>query len=834
MTGPEPLGALRELALDLRWTWSHEADDLWSSIDPEAWEQWHNPWLMLQSPLVSNLDARPDFSGLTDQLRGLSDLRDAYNRRTTWFERTRTGDAMGAVAFFSMEFGLGAALPLYAGGLGVLAGDFLKGASDLGVPMVGVGLLYQQGYFRQILDRAAGQRESYPFNNPADMPIEPALVDGDWLHVSVQLPGRRLSLRVWRATVGRNTLYLLDGNVPLNSAADRGVTAKLYDDDPEVRLIQELALGVGGWRALEALNLNIEVCHINEGHGAFAAIERASSLARRSDLSFQEALWATRVGNIFTTHTPVASGFDRFAPDLVERFLPAFCSGSATVGPTRDEVLALGRADPEAASEPFNTAYAAMRCSTSVFAVSERHETVSKAIFQPLFPRWPRDEVPVAHITNGIHTPTWDSQQADQVWTLACGKERWRDPASDVAESVSAISDQDIWTMRGRSRADLLAHVRRRLKGQLAARGDGDGSLPDLDQVLDPNILTLGFARRFTEYKRTNLLLRDPDRLARILLDDRRPAQIVLAGKAHPADMAGKQMIREWIAFADQPRLRQRVVFLEEYDLGLAQELVQGVDVWLNFPRAPWEACGTSGMKVLVNGGLNCSVLDGWWAEAYQPDLGWAIGGATSQGGEEDIDSGQAEEAYRLLEQAIAPEFYERDAAGVPSAWVGRIRRSMSALTERFSAARMLRDYVGRAYAPACAALRERAADHWTLARALSLWSRRVREHNGEVHIGQPSLSLEAGVLRAAVPVFLGALSPDDVAVELFADGAANAPPALFALAVQAAIPGSTNGYVYGGVNPTGRPADDFTVRIRSHRPGASVPAEQAVIVWQR
>ncbi|MDE2486519.1 MAG: alpha-glucan family phosphorylase, partial [Alphaproteobacteria bacterium] len=620
VTTAELTEALRELALDLRWTWSHEADVLWSQIDPELWEQAHSPWVLLQSltPDRSRLLAGdPQFAAA---LQALLATRKAYAERPVWFETACPPAALKGVAFFSMEFGLGAALPLYAGGLGVLAGDFLKSASDLGVPVVGVGLLYQEGYFRQVLDATGGQREVYPFNDPASLPIEPAMLDGAPLRISIALPGRGLQLRVWRARVGRVPLYLLDSNDPVNTPADRGITAKLYDDDPEIRLLQEIALGVGGWRALEALGEAVEVCHLNEGHAAFAAIERASSLSATSGLSFEEALWATRAGNVFTTHTPVASGFDRFDPAVIAKHAEGLFGARV---PTA-ALLALGRTNPADEAEPLNMAWLAMRASGACFAVSRLHEDVSRAIFQPLFPRWPHVEVPVGHVTNGVHTPSWDSAIADDLWTRACGKDRWRRDGEAAPLGIAEASDEEIWAMRGRARADLIGHVRRRLSIQLTRRGhEGQAAART---VFDPNILTLGFARRFTEYKRPNLLLRDPERLTAILLDDRRPVQIVIAGKAHPADLEGKAMIREWIALAEQPNLRRRIVFLEDYELGLAQELVQGVDVWLNMPRRPWEACGTSGMKVLVNGGLNCSVLDGWWAEAFAPDLGWAIG----------------------------------------------------------------------------------------------------------------------------------------------------------------------------------------------------------------
>ncbi|MDR3513294.1 MAG: alpha-glucan family phosphorylase [Caulobacteraceae bacterium] len=830
---PEALSPLRDLALDLRWTWSHEADALWEQIDADLWAQSHNPWTLLQTVAPERLARLADDAGFLGELQTLVEKRKTYLERPSWFETTYGPAALGEIAYFSLEFGLGAALPLYAGGLGVLAGDYLKAASDLGAPMVGVGLLYQEGYFRQSLDIEGGQRETYPFNEPATMPIEAAMVGDRWLRVPVSLPGRVLQLRVWRARVGRVTLYLLDSNDPLNAPSDRAVTAKLYDDDLEVRLMQELALGVGGWRALEALGHSVEICHVNEGHAAFALVERARSLAVREGLSFAEALWASRAGNVFTSHTPVASGFDRFDPELVRRYLPDVERQLAAEGASIEAVLGLGRTDPGAQAGVFNMACLAMRGSAVCMGVSRLHGQVSRRIFQPLFPRWPQAEVPVGHITNGVHTPSWDSAQADRVWTEACGKDRWRVADGDLPALIAALSDEDVWTMRGEARQVLVRRVRARLALQLKSRGLEPEAAAQAEGVLDPNVLTLGLARRFTEYKRPNLLLRDPERLGRILLNEQRPVQIVVAGKAHPADMAGKAMIREWIAFAAQPRFRRHVVFLEDYDLALAQELVQGVDVWINTPRRPWEACGTSGMKVLVNGGLNCSVLDGWWAEAYEPDLGWRIGDGwnNDQGA---LDAAEALSAYELLEREIAPEFHDRDETGVPRAWVARVRRSMSALTSVFSTARMVSDYVEQVYLPAAGALRGRLADGQTAAKDLARWSARLAHAWPGLHIAEPSVARSDGGWRFTVPVFLGEMNPQDVRVELYADGAADGPAQVIRLDQGPPVVGAANGYVFAGEAPASRPAADFTVRVTPERAGVAVPAEVALIAWQR
>ena len=830
---PPELASLQEIALDLRWTWSHEADALWEHIAPRLWEQTHNPWAVLQHVSGERLQSMAQDRGFVALLKDVLESRKAYREGPTWFSQAHCGGDVGKIAYFSMEFGLGAALPLYAGGLGVLAGDFLKAASDLGMPVVGVGLLYQEGYFRQMVDAEGAQHEAYPYNEPAMLPIEPALADGAWLRVPISLPGRVLHLRVWQATVGRATLYLLDSNDLLNTPSDRGITGKLYGGDAEMRLMQDAVLGIGGWRALEALGHDIEVCHINEGHGAFVVVERARRLATRSKLDFWQALWATRAGNVFTTHTPVAAGFDRFSAELLRKYLPVLEGPMAAMGVALKDVVGLGRVDPDDEKEPFNMAYLAMRGSGVCLGVSRLHGEVSRRIFQPLFPRLPEHEVPVGYVTNGVHTPTWDSAEADRLWTEACGKERWRNPTDELPSQIQGVSDEEIWALRGKSRQILVHKVRQRLAVQLRERGLDPDAVEAADSVFDPNVLTLGFARRFTEYKRPTLLLRQPERLARILTDDDRPVQIVVAGKAHPADELGKRMVSEWIALARTPRFRRHVVFLEDYDIDLAQELVQGVDVWINTPRRPWEACGTSGMKVLVNGGLNCSVRDGWWDEAYAPDLGWSIGEG-HDGDEAALDAREAVHLYDLIERHIAPEFYDRDTAGVPRAWVARIRRSMSTLTGAFSSARMAREYVERAYLPATAGFRRRCGQDYAGARELADWSARLTRHWPSLHIGSPTVTRGEDSWRFSAPVFLGDALPTDVRVELYADPTPGNGADVVPLAPEQAIPGAANGYVFACHAQTQRPASHYTVRVVPHREDANTPGELPLVTWQR
>ncbi len=831
---PEEIAALRMLALDMRWTWSHEGDELWEQIDEQLWHRTHNPWSVLQSAPAERLQRLAADSAFRDKLAHFVEARKRYLDRPGWFATVYDKAALGGVAYFSMEFGLGAALPLYAGGLGVLAGDYLKSASDLSIPIIGIGLLYQEGYFRQIVDAEGMQQELYPYNEPATMPVEPVVLEeGGWMRVPLALPGRIVQLRVWRAIVGRVTLYLLDSNDPINSPTDRGITAKLYGGGSEIRLMQEIALGVGGWRLVERLHPEVELCHINEGHAAFVVIERARQLAVAKGLSFWEALWATRAGNIFTTHTPVAAGFDSFPSSLLRKYLPYVEGELAGRGVTLNDILGLGRVDRNNLDEPFNMAFLAQRGSALTLGVSRLHGEISRRIFQPLFPRWPGCEVPVGYVTNGVHVPTWDSAEADKMWTATCGKERWRGVQDDLGERIATVPDVELWSMRGEARQRLVVTVRRHLATQLRERGFELEVVRQADSVLDPNILTIGFARRFTEYKRPNLLLRDPVRLDKLLRNVEHPIQIVVAGKAHPADLQGKLMIREWINLARQPQYRRRVVFLEDYDIALAQELVQGVDVWINTPRRPWEACGTSGMKVLVNGGLNCSIRDGWWDEAFAPELGWAIGDGAG-GDPREIDATDAANLYNILEQQIVPEFYDRDPHGLPRAWVARIRRSMSVLTPQFGSTRMARDYVEKAYMPLVKTLRARSTDGCVPAKAMRDWSEALVRRWSSLHIGQPTTAEAGNSWRLSVPVFMGEVSPVAVRVELFADATEDAPAEVVVLHQEQAIPGSMNGYIYAGEVSSSRAPQDFTARVVPYHPGVHVPAELPLIAWQR
>ncbi len=831
---PTALAPLRDLAADLRWTWSHAADHVWRALDPDLWAESENPWLLLQHVPLEKLEAFAADIASVAELNRLAAARREYLNEGGWFASAHGNRGPRGIAFFSMEFGLGEALPLYAGGLGVLAGDYLKAASDLGVPAIGIGLLYHEGYFRQTIDAVGRQHEHYPYNDPTTLPVSPVVsADGHWVSVELEFPGRVVRLRVWQAVVGRTRLYLLDSNDPTNTPADRGITAKLYGGDQNVQFLQEVALGIGGWRLIDALGLDVEVCHLNEGHAAFAILERARCAMVGRDgqrISFREALWMTRAGNVFTTHTAVAAAFDRFGPGFVEQHLPFLRIYANRLSVPLGDVLALGRRDPSDRSEPFNLAILAMRGSTCVNGVSALHGKVSRELFRDLFPRWPQDEVPITHVTNGVHTPTWDSAASDRLWETQCGKERWLGDLADASRAMTGVTDEQLWTCRAQSRESLVTAVCRRLARQLAARGANADVVARAARVFDSGTLTLGFARRFTAYKRLGLLLHDRERLIKLLTDSRRPVQLIIAGKAHPADEDGKKLIEEWVELCRDPRVRDHLVFLEDYDITLAQELVRGVDVWINTPRRPWEACGTSGMKTLVNGGLNVSELDGWWAEAYTPAVGWAIGdGATHA--EPEWDAIEAEQLYRVLENDIVPEFYERDARGFPTRWLARVRASMGQLAPRFSANRMVREYVNDVYVPAAERWRERARDAGDRARELVRWSDSIDHAWSGIAFGTLEVRTGPNGYSFSIPVRLGALDPGMVRVELYADPIAGEPATRIPMRREDSAD-VAKGVVYTAEVATARPSSHFTPRIIPFHPNACVPAESQQIHW--
>jgi starch phosphorylase len=693
------------------------------------------------------------------------------------------------------------------------------------VPVVAIGLLYQQGYFRQELDANGSQESLFPFNDPGQLPIQPVRdARGEWLRLSVPMPGLKVWIRAWKVRVGRITLYLLDSNDPANPPAMRAVTSDLYGGGPETRLRQEFVLGIGGWRLLRMLGLHPEVCHLNEGHAAFVVLARARSFMEEHKQPFETAFSATRAGNIFTTHTAVEAGFDRFHPDLITKYLRHYSEDRLNLPLQR--LLALGRRDGNDNTEPFNMAFLALRGSGAVNGVSRLHAQVSRRLFQPLFPRWPEHEVPVGHVTNGIHGPTWESPSAHKFWTDATAQARWFGDLENMENDIRSVSDEALWALRSESCTELVAYVRQHLARQRAIQGASPEEIANAERVFSCDVLTLGFARRFATYKRPNLLLHDPTRLIRILTNRERPVQLILAGKAHPEDRAGQELVRQWSEFIRRPEARGHVVFLSDYDMRMGQQLVQGVDVWINTPRRPWEASGTSGMKVLVNGGLNLSELDGWWAEAYAPEVGWAIGDGREHDHDTAWDQAEAEHLYELLEQEVVPAFYTRDERGISRSWIAKMRESLARLAPHFSANRTVREYTESYYLPAAAEYRRRADDG-------ARFGVYVADRQRKLEAGWPRVAFDsvrvhdsAGEFVIEARVHLGELEPDDVQVEIYADPD-------FRRTMMRRTP-FAGGYEYSLNVPADRPAAAYTVRIIAEEAGLRVPLEAKQILWQK
>lgn len=834
---PSALAPLLDLAADLHWCWNHASHPLWSAMNQEVWQQTQNPMHVLQLTTDARLEQLAADSDFLQLLQSLEDARAERLSRPSWYQQHYTDSSsktspIKTIAYFSMEFGLCDSLPLYAGGLGMLAGDYLKTASDLGVPLVGVGLLYQEGYFRQSLDRHGWQQQTYLYNDPGSLPIQPLrAADGSWQRIETNFLCRRVRFRVWQVQLGQVRLYLLDSNDPLNQPIDRGITSKLYGGGTELRLVQEIALGICGWRLLETLGLEIDVCHLNEGHAAFATLERIRHHCETHQVDFWQGLWATRSGNLFTTHTPVAAGFDRYPAEMIRQFGG---ESAGRMGVSTEDILGLGRVNPSDNNEPFNMAYLALRTCGASNGVSQLHGKVSQRIFQPLFPRWPEREVPIGYVTNGVHVPTWDSPGADQLWTQLYGKHRWREHLDQLSpQAFAQVSDQQLWQLSSQGRARLVDYARSRLEYQWREESSDPACVLERDLPLDPNILTLGFARRFAEYKRPDLLLRDPDRLVRLLTNPHYPVQLVVAGKAHPADDIGKRALQRWYEFAQRPDVHKHLALLEDYDITLAQHLVQGIDVWINNPRRPWEACGTSGMKVLVNGGLNLSSLDGWWVEAYSPEVGWALGDGQEHGPE--ADAAEAEQLYQLLEKEVVPLFYERNGGDIPHPWVAKIRASITQLTCRFSSNRMLQEYLENYYLPAAANLQARQAEDGKLAKNLRQWQRQLEQHWHEIHAGKLHLTASENGYEVEVNVYLGGLNPEMVRVQLFADPNATEPGMVEDLRYDP-LPedqAGTGSLRYLGHVDSMRPQGDFSLRVIAAHPQVNLPAECHLISWQ-
>ncbi|KAA9393459.1 glycosyltransferase family 1 protein [Kocuria coralli] len=778
---PESIRPLSRLANNLRWSWNKPTEQLFAELNPQAWDSVnHDPVKLLGSLTREEIQQIAEDTELVERIQALDAQLDTYLTEPQWYQQTQRADAPKSIAYFSAEYGITSVLPQYSGGLGILAGDHLKTASDMGVPIVGVGLLYQHGYFKQSLSRDAWQLEDYPVLDPDGLPLS-LLREEDGAPARVELPlpdGRRLLAQIWRADVGRVPLLLLDSNIADNDDHARNITDRLYGGGGDHRLQQELLLGMGGVRALRTFSRltgapEPEVFHCNEGHAGFLGIERISELMSaeegRKPLSWEEALTAVRAATVFTTHTPVPAGIDRFEKDQIYRF---FSAGLAP-GVPAEKILALGDENyPGGDSSKFNMAVMGLRLAQRANGVARLHGKVSREMFAGLWPGFEFDEVPIGSVTNGVHVPSWIDPRIE-----ALAVDRSQPSLESRWRAINSIDDARLWRIRRELRDTLVQDVRARLRTSWKKRGAADAELAWTDSVLDPNVLTIGFARRVPTYKRLTLMLRDPQRLKRLLLDPQRPVQLVVAGKSHPADEMGKQMVRDLVKFTDDPEVRHRIVFLPNYDIAMARTLFPGCDVWLNNPLRPLEACGTSGMKAAINGGLNLSVLDGWWDEMYDGQNGWAIPTADNRATAEERDNIEAAALYELIEDHVAPRFYgEKIANGgdqVPHQWLAMVKHTLSTLGPKVSAKRMIEDYVTGLYVPAALAGRTVAEEEHAQAREASRWAARVHESWGAVHVEHVEAADVAEVpqigdtLQVTAYVHLGNLRPEDVTVEI-------------------------------------------------------------------
>jgi starch phosphorylase len=777
---PEPIAGLGALAANLRWSWHPPLRDLFASIDPERWESvGQDPVAMLSAVSPEELDRLAGDHDFVDRVEHAAAALDRYLGEDRWYQRwgaEQGSPVPSSVAYFSAEFGITAALPQYSGGLGILAGDHLKSASDIGVPVVGVGLFYATGYFRQSLNRDGWQQETYPVLDPDGLPLSLLReTDGTPALVHVDLPGgRRLHAQVWRAQVGRVPLLLLDSDVPANDEAGRAVTERLYGGGGELRLQQEMLMGIGGVRALRRWSRLTgapapDVYHCNEGHAGFLGVERISELVRAERMTFDEALEAVRAATVFTTHTPVPAGIDRFDAALVELY---FGGAQALEGVPVDRLLALGAENYDGGSPGlFNMAVMGLRLAQRANGVSQLHGVVSREMFDGLWPGFDDDEVPISSITNGVHGPTWVDRKVFEL-AKSHADVHHLDTREDW-EAMAGVPRAAVWATKRELRSQLVEQARARTRRSWLERGASPAELAWTDEILDPDVLTIGFARRVPTYKRLTLMLRDPERLKALLLDPDRPVQLVIAGKSHPADETGKQLIQQMVHFADDPEVRHRIVFLPNYDIAMALHLYPGCDVWLNNPLRPFEACGTSGMKAALNGGLNLSILDGWWDEWFDGENGWAIPTADGVDDPDRRDDLEAAALYDLIENQVAPRFYDRDADGLPQNWLSMVVHTVTTLGPKVRASRMVRDYTKKLYVPAARSGWAMAENGYAGARDLAAFKARARAAWPDVHVDHVE---SAGVgdspqlgetLHVTAYVSLGELAPEDVEVQV-------------------------------------------------------------------
>ena len=852
---PESLQDLDVVARNLFWSWNPQCVELFRRIDPGLWSaSGHNPVKLLGMVSQSRLEALSQNESFLNELRRAREALQAYLKAPTWFEKACQTESEPVIAYFSAEFGLHECLPIYAGGLGILAGDHLKSASDLGIPIVGVGLMYQKGYFRQYLNIDGWQQEAYVENDFINMPSELVrTADGEPLTISVEYPGRSVQAQIWSISAGRLKLYLLDTNIPANSSGDRMITSSLYGGDRELRIRQEILLGIGGLRALAAMDITPTVCHMNEGHAAFMALERIRHLRSTSNMTFEEAVEATRSGNVFTTHTIVKAGLDEFQVELMDKY---FGSYFPHLGINRRKFLSLGRMLPDDDSEPFKMPVLAIKLSSYLNGVSKLHGKISREVWGSLWPGLPSREVPIISITNGIHLKSWLSDEISGLYERYLGP-TWSDSVFDKSawEQVDQIPEEEMWSAHQRCKERLIVFARKRLMTQMERRGTCQGELKHAEQVLDPEALTLGFARRFAAYKRGDLLMRDAERLARLLNNPERPVQIVFAGKAHPKDNSGKEIIRHIVRYASQETVRRRIVFLEDYDIDVARALVRGVDVWLNNPRRPMEASGTSGMKAAVNGVLNLSTLDGWWCEGYIPEGGWTIGAGENYESQDYQDTVESQALYNVLENEVVPLFFTRSADNLPRAWIQKMKACVKWVAPRFNTHRMLADYARRFYGPAAARYHYLTHDAMTKAKAFAQWKSEIRHAwsefaikevtmnagngNGDEQLNprQPQLKVGSKLTVRAL-VRLGRIGPQDVSVELYhgpTDSWGNIREGYSAPMTYEQQAGADGEHWFsGGMECTATGQHGVAVRVLPNHPDQSSPYELGLILWEK
>ncbi len=836
---PERLDKLRDLAFNIRWVWHPETAELFQRLDRGLWESTgHNPVRMLGTISQDRLEwAATDPVFLAHMDRAYDGLQELL-ARSAWFQRYHRDFEGIKIAYFSAEFGLTECLPFYSGGLGVLAGDHLKSASELGLPLVGVGLAYKVGYLAQYLNADGWQQEAYHENDFYNMPLAlETNAEGKPLRLELPFPGRKVTLQIWRAQVGRVPLYLLDSNLSENSPEDQRITYQLYGGDKETRIQHEIVLGIGGVRALRLLGIKPDVCHINEGHAAFLAVERVRQIMAEYGVGFEEARQILSASSIFTTHTPVPAGFDIFDVHLMKKYFEVF---AGELGVPFETLMDLGREKPGDGGQPFNMALFAVRNSTYRNAVSALHGKVSRKMWESEWKDYPESEVPVDSITNGVHTRSWISVEMQNLLNRYLGP-GWSDNPADTEawKRLDQIPDEELWRTHMASKERLVSFARERVALQLRNRGGSSVEIAEARRILSPNRLTIGFARRFAAYKRAALILRDRDRLKRIINSAERPVQFIFAGKAHPADSAGKELIKQLAHFARDAEMRDSVSFIENYDMNVARYLVQGVDVWLNTPRRPLEASGTSGMKAAANGALNFSILDGWWDEGFDNEVGWAIGQGEVYDDPEYQDEVEANALYNLLEREVVPLYYRRDSSGLSQAWIAKMKTAMGRLAPVFNTNRMVSEYAERYYIPAARRAGEFLKGDLARVKDLVAWEEFVGKHWGEVQVERVE-QLDENHLRVGtevpvrVKVRLGALKPDQVSVELY-HGQANVERqvptgAVTPLEVERQEDGS---WWYRGMLPCRASGlYGYAVRVRPAHPDALVPNESTLISW--